>query len=271
MIGFNGGLIGKDRTTSLLSAPGVWSLSEQLKGTRGLLWPSTGDFYYNSVSLLLHGNGTSGSTTITDNSPTPKTVTANGNAQINTTVTDPFGTTGAGVIAFDGTGDYLTVPRDSSFLPVANEDFTVEAWIYLNQTPGATDAHIIGLGEYGTDSDYILLINSSRQVLFYFNTSPSATCLNTTVLALNAWHHIAASRIGTGANNMKVFANGSGTSFSVNLTTVATGDRALSIGADQNGDESNLNGYLSEIRITKGVGRYSANFSVPTEPFPNNL
>jgi hypothetical protein len=40
------------------------------------------DEYYDSVSLLLYGNGTNGSTTITDNSPSPKTVTAVGNAQI---------------------------------------------------------------------------------------------------------------------------------------------------------------------------------------------
>jgi hypothetical protein len=39
---------------------------------------------FGSVSLLLHGNGTNGSTTITDNSPSPKTVTAVGNAQIST-------------------------------------------------------------------------------------------------------------------------------------------------------------------------------------------
>lgn len=44
MIGFNGGLIGKDRTTSLAAAIGVWSLDEQLKAQRGGVWPivSTG-------------------------------------------------------------------------------------------------------------------------------------------------------------------------------------------------------------------------------------
>jgi hypothetical protein len=62
------------------------------------------DPVFNNVSLLLHGNGTNGSTTITDNSPTPKTVTAVGNAQIST-AQSKFG--GAS-IAFDGTGDYLT-------------------------------------------------------------------------------------------------------------------------------------------------------------------
>ena len=39
MIGFNGGLIGKDRTTSLTEAKGVWTLDEQLKAERSDNWP----------------------------------------------------------------------------------------------------------------------------------------------------------------------------------------------------------------------------------------
>jgi hypothetical protein len=105
MIGFNGGLIGKDRSTSASqSVPGVWTLREQLKAKRSLLWPSE-DPYYGNVSLLLRGNGTNGSTTIIDSSPSPKTVTAFGNAQISTAQSKFGGSS----IAFDGTGDYLDV------------------------------------------------------------------------------------------------------------------------------------------------------------------
>ena len=82
-----------------------------------------------NVSLLLHGNGTNGSTTITDSSPTPKTVTAVGNAQIST-AQSKFG--GAS-IAFDGTGDYATVPSASAF-DFGTADFTVEAWVYRNNS-----------------------------------------------------------------------------------------------------------------------------------------
>jgi hypothetical protein len=56
------------------------------------------DLNRSNVSLLLHGNGTNGSTTITDNSPSPKTVTAVGNAQISTAQSKY----GGGSIAFDG-------------------------------------------------------------------------------------------------------------------------------------------------------------------------
>jgi hypothetical protein len=63
------------------------------------------DPYFSNVSLLLHGDGANGSTTIVDSSPSPKTVTAVGNAQISTAQSKFGGSS----LAFDGSGDYLTV------------------------------------------------------------------------------------------------------------------------------------------------------------------
>ena len=79
------------------------------------------DPYFSNVSLLLHGDGTNGSTTIIDSSPLPKTVTAFGNAQISTAQSKFGGSS----IAFDGTGDSLTIPA----ITFAG-DFTLEAWLY---------------------------------------------------------------------------------------------------------------------------------------------
>lgn len=226
-----------------------------------------GDTFYNNVSLLLHMEGTNGSTTFTDNSFTPKTVTANGNAQLST-ITCAFGRSSA---YFDGTGDYLSIARNNDFLPVANENFTIEAWVYLTATPGALPALIAGLGEYGTDSDWNFQISSSLRVSFYINAIVT-TFENTTPITLNSWNHVAVSRSGTGSNNLRVFVNGIGQSFTTNSTTVGTGNRNLTIGADQNGDEGNFTGYIDELRITKGVGRYTSNFTVPTAfgPFPDS-
>ena len=82
MIGFNGGLIGglaNARDTSIsTSVPGVWTLAEQRKAKLANLWPVVGgDPDFSSVTLLLHLNGTNGSTNFTgaDTSPSPKTLT----------------------------------------------------------------------------------------------------------------------------------------------------------------------------------------------------
>ena len=71
----------------------------------------TTDEYFNDVSLLLYGDGTNGSTAIVDSSSNAHAITVNGDAQIST-AQSKFG--GASMY-FDGTGDYITAPSDSSF------------------------------------------------------------------------------------------------------------------------------------------------------------
>ena len=61
MLGFNGGLIGKDRTSSLSGAVGVWTLSEQVKAKRNNLWTNAFDpdaFAYITAVEVNDGNQT---------------------------------------------------------------------------------------------------------------------------------------------------------------------------------------------------------------------
>ena len=83
-----------------------------------------GDDYYNSCSLLMHFNGTNGSTTFTDNGPSPKTVTSNNGAAISTAQSKFGGASGL----FDGTNDYLSTNSTSAF--DWQGDITIECWIY---------------------------------------------------------------------------------------------------------------------------------------------
>ena len=80
-----------------------------------------GDLYFPQVQLLLHCNGTDGATTFTDSAPTPKAVTAYGNAHVETDQAK-FGTASA---AFDGNGDYLTVTNHAG-LNLSSGNWTVE-------------------------------------------------------------------------------------------------------------------------------------------------
>ena len=249
-------------------------LSTSLSGTasaEALLDITTtliGDPYIDNVSLLLQGDdnpsGVTQNNTFKDSSTNDFPITRNGNVTQGTF--SPFDralTNSGGSAYFDGVGDYLSITRNSAFLPIANEDFTIEAWVYLTATPGTSHACIVTLGEYGVDIDYGLYINNSQQLYMYFNTT---TFLNTIVLSLNTWHHVAVSRFGTASNNLKVFVNGNSTSFSNNTSTVGTGNRQLTIGADQNGDESNFTGYISNVRIVKGTAVYTSNFQPSTIP-----
>ena len=60
---------------------------------------------------------------------------------------------------FGGNVDYLSIANDASYKPIANEDYTIESWVYLTATPPAQRAQIIGIGEYGTNSDWLLAVN----------------------------------------------------------------------------------------------------------------
>jgi hypothetical protein len=182
-----------------------------------------------------------------------------GNAQISTTQSKFGGSS----MFFDGSGDYLQIRRTNLLLPVANQDFTFECWVYPTATPGGQGATIMGAGEYGTDDNWNVNINSSLQVSLYIWSANNSYTNTTRTVTVNAWNHIAVSRSGTGTNNLKVFVNGIGQSFSVNNTLVGP-VRNFSIGADENGDESVYTGYIDELRFTLGVGRYTADFTPQT-------
>jgi hypothetical protein len=209
----------------------------------------------------------------TANSGQPFSITVNGNPSVQ--AFEPFApgvaysaATVGGSGFFDGTGDYLSVARDNQFFPGANTDFTIELWVYLTATPGGTGAHLFGTGEYGTDADYTVGVDSSRQAFIYIDSTPVTYTNTATLVPLNAWTHVAVTRSGTASNNLKIFVNGSSQSFSNNGTLVGRGSRALTIGADVNGDESLYTGYMSGIRMLNGTGYTS--ISVPTEP-PTNI
>jgi hypothetical protein len=167
---------------------------------------------------------------------------------------------------FDGNGDWLSVARNSNLLPAANTDFTFEAWVYLTATPGAEGAQVMGFGEYGLDSDWNMSVTSSLQLTVYIQPTATSFTNTTQALTLNSWNHVVATRSGTASNNFKLFVNGVGQSFSTNSTTVGVGSRNFTIGADQDGTESRLTGYISSLRVVNGTGVYTSNFTPPTAP-----
>jgi hypothetical protein len=67
MIGFNGGLIGVDRTTTVGTAIGVWTPGEQVKARRSNTWPLVGlNFRYFRWTWTANRSVESGVTTITE-------------------------------------------------------------------------------------------------------------------------------------------------------------------------------------------------------------
>jgi hypothetical protein len=228
------------------------------------------DPQYGSVSLLLHGNGTNGSTTITDNSPSPKTVTAVGNAQIST-AQSKFG--GAS-IAFDGNGDVLTTPSSTAF--DLGNTYTIEFWMRANSF--ASNAGLVHRGFFQNSGGLpwdglafsIRSLSSEMRFYFYAVTLATEQVINVPLsgnFIVNTWHHVAMTRSGTTGY---VLVDGVLKNTISALNTPAPSTKELKVGAwDYSSGTEYFNGYIDDLRITKGVARYTANFTPPAAPFPD--
>jgi hypothetical protein len=221
------------------------------------------DPYYNNVSLLLHGDGVNGSTTIVDSSPSPKIVTAVGNAQIGT-AQSKFG--GAS-IAFDGAGDYLQSPSNSGF-QIGTGDFTLEAWIHplaFASEPNFNDfGSIFDFRTAGVSQVNILLtfLGSSNLVFFV----DGLTRITGAAISVNQWTHVALCK---SSGTTRLFINGaqSGVNYSdANNYTSSAFRIAGNVSAN-----AFFHGYIDDVRITKGIARYQSAFTPPTAPFPEVL
>lgn len=270
LIGANGGLIGAARTSRRGAAVGVWTPNEQVVYQRQNAW--IGDANFANVSLLLHMDGANNSTTFTDSSLNALTVTANGDAKIST-AQSKFG--GASAV-FDGTGDYLTLPSSSAYDLGAN--YTIEFWVYPASTPNYNFG-LVHRAFYSTaTSNWAGLAFSIRclgtagsgniRFYFYATTNANEQVINTTgSLVASTWTHVAMSRSETTGY---AFINGVLAGTITSLNTPAASSQTLRIGRwDYNAGNEDFNGYIDDLRITKGVARYTANFTPPSAPFPD--
>ena len=214
-----------------------------------------GDEYYNSCSLLLHFSGSNGSTTFTDNSPSQKTITANGTAQIST-AQSKFGGSSA---YFDGSGDYLTTTSNSSFA-FGTGDYTIEAWVYPTTIRNGENLIYVTDVTEGTSFGF-------NQTQVFIGARATALDLTATyTVVTNVWTHLTATRQ---SGTVRIFANG-------NLILSGTVNRSCPQGPGGIGDYPTANGngvtgYIDEVRVTKGVARYTGSFVTQSAAFPDNL
>ena len=226
-----------------------------------------GDPTYSSVSLLLHGDGANGSTAITDSSFSPKTLTANGNAQISTALSK----FGASSLAFDGTGDFITAPNSSDW-DVGAGDFTLEMFVYVAALPSAYKRiftickPVIAAND---DASINLEIsNTNRMTFAVVSAGTYYTASDPSVMTAGAWEHWAVVRTGT---TLTLYRGGSSVG-SVGVSTLAVSFSAsheLRIGRWGSNTTRDFAGNLDEIRFTKGTARYTGSFTPPSLAFPD--
>ncbi|WJZ48124.1 concanavalin A-like lectin/glucanase superfamily protein [Phage DSL-LC04] len=183
-----------------------------------------------------------------------------GNAQISTTQYK----WGASSMYFDGTGDYLMM-RNTENLTLGTGDFTIEFWVYYNSGLTA-DVALFDCRPASTAGVYPLIYsNTTGKIVWYINSAARIT--GTTTLTTNTWYHVAVMRTG---GSTKLFINGNqdGSTYAdtnnylLGTNRPVIGAAGATLGADP------LNGYIADLRITKGYARYPYNFTAPTAAFP---
>ena len=205
------------------------------------------DPFWANTKLLLHGEGTDGSTTITDSTGI-NTVAVAGNAHIEV---DQF-KFGTASIYLDGSGDYLIAPSVPAF---GTGDWTIECFIRFSSVTSFRTF-------FSTEPTTVYLdIFLYEGKIYMYTGSNNITSTNT--FTTNTWYHVALCK---SAGLTRLFVNG----VQEGATHTDTRNYTARTGGGINIGSGSTNGYLDEYRITVGAARYTTTFTVPTEAFPNN-
>jgi hypothetical protein len=215
---------------------------------------------FSSVSLLLHMDG-SGNTFV-DSSGTPKTITAFGNATQSTAQSRFGGKSGY----FDGPGSpgaHLTV-SNSSGLALGTGDFTIELWIYFpDQSARAAGAWLVFTRG---GSPLFIVMDESGNGFAHVRRDGGTTIATSSVIPVAQWVHLAAVRQ---SGSLRVYVNGVGGVSGASPDDFTQESVALFAFPNFSHQQNALRGYIDDLRITKGVARYTANFTPPTAAFPD--
>lgn len=209
--------------------------------------------------LLLHCEGADGSTTFTDSSLVPKTLTANGNAQIDT-AQFKFGSASG---LFDGTGDYLSMATDDdTLLGVSGEPFTIDLWVRPATVSGFR--YLINRGggnqSWSLTNGYMWAIAiSGAALLFSVNNNGASVDISGGTLVVNTWAHVALTYDGA---TLRGFVDGALIgSASINDVSAPATNNVFRIGIGNDTATGAYNGWMDEIRISKGIARWTAAFT----------
>ena len=205
------------------------------------------------TKLCLHMDGVNNGTVFTDSSSNPHTV-SRVNA-VTKTGTKKFGSASG---YFDGSGDYLSVPNSPDWA-FGSGNFTIDLWFRQTEV---RDQRLF--------SQYVN--NGSRWYIYYqpstlgISTAGGGIASWSASLSINIWYHLAIVREN---DDWKLFVDGVSQGTVVNAATFPNLSSPLYIGVDwyNSSPSSQSKGYMDELRLSKGIARWTSNFTPPTQAY----
>jgi beta-lactam-binding protein with PASTA domain len=230
---------------------------------------------FSDVALLLHMDGTNGSTSFPDDGPSGLTVTPT-----NVTVDTASPEFGTGAALFNVGQNKLLIPSpNGSPMDLTQQgDFTVEGWFKIPAYP-TTQGLMLLWSTLGTSISNTTwarcFVGTAGQVTFQIVGTaggiPVSPVSTTGAIAINTWTHVACVRSG---GTFYIFVGGQLLGGNATETGTNTGsmgavrDTQFAVGWDANAPVQNiyLIGQADEFRVTANFARYTANFT-PAGPF----
>jgi hypothetical protein len=207
-----------------------------------------------------------------DSSPVQNTVMAHNGASI-----DASQYVFSKVILGTGAGKF--VAASDEFLTVTNSadwnfgsgNFTIDFWVRFTSLPSNGNAMEFLMQEQDTDNRWQMYVyDSSGTYSLHFDWVTSGSSfgpngVDFSSLSTATWYHIAIARSG---NTFYYFLDGSelGTSQSYS-TAIGTYSGTLYIGEAGTYSEYYLDGWLKEVRVSKGIARWTSNFTPPSAEY----
>ena len=214
---------------------------------------ASSDPFFSSTELLLKGEGIDDGTVITDSSSNARTVQINNGA---VTSTDEF-KFGSSSIYFSNTNIFnntrITYAISSSDY-FALGDFTIEMFFRISSFYTTT----LPIFLFDTGSANILSFDATGSIFYRAVEFAPATAITT-----GTWYHLAVSRV---SGTTKVFLDG--TQIGSDYADAKNYSSLTWVIGSRTDGQRGFFGYIDELRITKGVGRYTSNFTPPTATFP---
>jgi len=219
-----------------------------------------------SIKIMLHCNGSDGSSIFTNSAVSGQAISAGGNAQIDT-AQSIFGGTSA---LFDGSSDWLTAADHADFELGTNDCVFFDGWARIHATTyndtiagkwlstGNQRSWRLMLLSYGGNPALLLVLSDD-------GINDTFIMFRNFTLSLDSWFHI---RVFRSSGYIYMYIDGTllGPAQS-NSTDIFNGTGALRIGGGLTGLGNSLNGWLDEILMSNGDSFPVVNFIPPTEPY----
>jgi hypothetical protein len=215
------------------------------------------DPYYANTKLILHNDVLISGTNVQDFSPSAQNGLLGSPAALSTS-TFKFG---PGSVAFpSGAANIQFTASPANRFDLNFTNWTWELWYY--ETSGSLGSLI---SQRSGTNGWSLTTTGLRAMI---NGVYSDTQMTMAAPSQNAWHHFAWVK---SADVLAIYVDGTLTSFKSGVSTIAFNSGvACVMGIAAQGGENPFRGFMDDTRYTRDVARYTANFTPPTQPFPNS-